>query len=230
MIDDLAKLMENLNTQSSTDRPAGPPNVASPSGNLRPRSQSDPQAAQPGSVPMRAPTGDTPAAGPSNLAPTNPVVGGATPAPTQPSNGASVFGDGTAPTSTNNPLFHMTVEHARSEIDRNMDQIYKTIEKVGKSVAKSGGKTAWRVNTNNTTAKTKIAGYVKSLNNICDWVQGPDGRVDESKLPRSSWSSYGLDAQSLNQLNQALQKGYGYEPDNLNNFWKAANRIEKLFK
>jgi hypothetical protein len=123
----------------------------------------------------------------------------------------------------------MSVDIARSEIDMITDQMNKTITKVCESVKKSGHAVAWKKALDTQAIRTKIYGHTKSLQNICDWAQGPDGCVDEGKLPRSSWQQYGLDAHSLSELNRVLFGGWKHQ-SRLDGFLKAATRAEKLFQ
>ena len=173
-----------------------------------------------GSIPFAAP-------GPAAPLPINPITLAGPAAPAASSSSGSVLGESAAQPIRRNRLTKMSISSAQMEVDKIMTRIFERIDGIRNDPRGAGE--AWKKVMASQGSRARIFAFKYDIDNICDWAVGPDGRVDESKMPRSMWSGCRLDAKSLNDLNAYLYNGCSHEP-RVSEFLKSAERLEKLFQ
>lgn len=173
------------------------------------------------------PVQSPPPPGPPAPAPIPPVVPAAPAGPAAPSNSGSVVGDSVAQPTRSNRLMQMSITDAQIEVDNIMTEVFERINAIREDPQGAGP--AWKKAMASQASRAKIFALKHDIINICEWAEGPNGRVDENKLPRSKWDDCMLDASSLNDLNLYLFNGHSHEP-RLSELLRAADRLEKLFQ
>ena len=165
--------------------------------------------------------------GPAAPLPTNPITLAGPTARAPSSSSGSVLGESAAQPTRRNRLTKMTTSSAQMEVDNIMTRIFERIDGIRNDPR--GASEAWKKVMASQGSRARIFAFKYDIDNICDWAVGSDGRVDESKMPRSMWSGCRLDAKSLNDLNAYLYNGCSHEPK-VSEFLKSAERLEKLFQ
>lgn len=171
-----------------------------------------------GTVPSVPP----PTTGPSAPPPTAPAVSAAPPPP--PTVPAPVPAAAPPPPTPSFPS--ETVSEVQLHVKEHMDKVYQGLGNIRNH--RKGVDEGWRIVLLTQSGRERFFNLGKLMKEVVVFVGGEEGRVDESKLPRSKWLECGLGTQSLEELCAFLQ--YGFQKDKrVSATFRAADRLQKLF-